>query len=494
MQNKTAKGWQFSNLNRYWPVLAIIVLIFLLRLPSFFEPHWYYDEGVYALFGRSIIEGEIPYLYIWDNKLLGIYLIYALASLFPFNILLTAKIFAFISASIATVLVFLIARQGFSQKVSYAAAAFFAVFSSLPFFEGNEANGEIFFITPILLAIYLINPFSREINTKKVLLAGILLGIAGAIKQVAMVDLPLAVLLLFLKEGKLFSKTYLFLLAGFALSLGSVILLTLALGTPFSDLWFSTVNYNFAFTVERKIGVLFGYLKFAVAALILFILIFKRKIPYLPIIVWLLVDSIGVLTGGKPYPHYLIHVLPVSSLILAIWLFSKEKVRAVSYLGLLITVFFVFVVVNTHFRFFSYGDVLREWSYYPSFVGSVIARDNSFEKSFNDRWGVERNKKVVTYLNQVSEPGELVYIWGGGTTSWLYHDLDRRLPTRYTSFLNNESIPSADEETIDSLETTPPKFIITTPHPTFSALTNFINEIYEETKVIDDVTIYKLKN
>ena len=494
MQNKTAKGWQLSNLNKYWPVFAIITLIFLLRLPSFFEPHWYYDEGVYALFGRSIIEGETPYLYIWDNKLLGVYLIYSLASLFPFDILLIAKIFAFFSALISTLLVFLIAKQGFSQKVAIATAAFFAIFSSLPFFEGNEANGEIFFITPILLAIYLINPFSREINTKKVLLAGILLGIAGAIKQVAMVDLPLAVLLLFLKEGKLFSKTYLFLLAGFALSLGSVVLLTLALGTPFSDLWFSTVNYNFAFTVERKIGVLFGYLKFAVAALILFILIFKRKIPCLPIIIWLLVDSIGVLTGGKPYPHYLIHVLPVSSLILAIWLFSKEKAKTISYLGLLIAAFFIFVAVNAQFRFFSYGDVIREWSYYPAFMKTAIARDNSFETVFNGRWGVERNEKVVAYLNQVSEPSELVYIWGGGTTSWLYYDLDRKLPTRYTSFLNNESIPSANEETIESLEEEMPSFIITTPHPTFSALTSFIDKNYKEDKVIDDVTIYKLEN
>jgi hypothetical protein len=492
--NKTAKGWQLSDLNKYWPVLAIIVLIFLLRLPSFFEPHWYYDEGVYALFGRAIIEGETPYLYIWDNKLLGIYLIYALASLFPFDILLTAKIFALISASIATVLVFLIARQGFSQKVAYAAATFFAIFSSLPFFEGNEANGEIFFITPILLAIYLINPFSRQTDFKKIFIAGILLGAAGAIKQVAMVDLPLAVLLLFLKEGKLFSKAYLLLLAGFALSLGSVVLLTLALGTPFPDLWFSTVEYNFAFTVERKIGVLFGYLKFAIAALIVFILIFKRKLPYLPIIIWLLVDLIGVLIGGKPYPHYLIHVLPVSSLILAIWLFSKEKVKTVFYLGLLITAFFIFVVVNAHFRFFTYGDVIREWSYYPAFMKTAITQDNSFKTVFNDRWGVERNEKVVTYLNQVSKPSELVYIWGGGTTSWLYYDLGRKLPTRYTSFLNNESIPSANQETIESLEEETPSFIITTPHPTFSALTSFIDKNYAEDKVIDDVKIYKLKD
>jgi 4-amino-4-deoxy-L-arabinose transferase-like glycosyltransferase len=494
VRNTLAKSEQTSKLKRYWPLVAIVALIFLLRLPSFFEPHWYYDEGVYALFGRSIIEGETPYLYIWDNKLLGLYLIYALAYLFPFDILLAAKIFAFLSVIASTILVFLIAKQGFSQKIASISAMFFAIFSSLPFFEGNQANGEVLFVTPVLLAIYLINPFTRDINLKKLFLAGILLGVAGAIKQVAMVDLPLAILLLYIKEGKIFSKTYLFVVGGFALSIGSVVLLALALGTPLSTLWFSTVVFNFAFTVNTKVGVLFSFLKIAVAALILLALSQKNKIVFLPLIIWLLVDSIGVLTGGKPYPHYLIQILPVSSIILAIWLFSKKSSRILSSLGLLISALFILLVVNAQFRVISYGDVLKEWSYYPSFVRTAVTGDESFKNVFDQRWGLERNEKVVSYLNKISEPSNRVYIWGGGTTSWLYYDLDRKLPTRYTSFLNHEAIESADEEVITDLRDTKPLFIIITPRPTFPALTAFIDENYERDNVIDDVTIYRLEN
>jgi hypothetical protein len=494
VQNTIAKGEQTSKLKQYWPIAAIIALTLLLRLPSFFEPHWYYDEGVYALFGRSIIEGETPYLYIWDNKLLGLYLIYALAYLFPFDILVVAKTFAFLSAVTSTILVFLIAKQSFSQKIAYISATFFAIFSSLPFFEGNQANGEIFFITPVLLAVYLINPFNRETNLKKIFLAGIFLGIAGAIKQVAMVDLPLAIFLLYIKEGKIFSKTYLFVATGFALSTGSVILLALALGTPLNTLWFSTVIFNFAFTVNTKVGVLFSFLKIGVAALILLALTQKNKIAYLPFIIWLLADSIGVLTGGKPYPHYLIQILAVVSIILAVWLFSKKSSRILSSLGLLISIFFILLVVNAHLRILSYGDVLKEWSYYPAFLKTAVANGESFKSVFNQRWGVERNEKVVSYLNEVSEPNDPVYIWGGGTTAWLYYDLGRKLPTKYTSFLNHEAIESADEEVITDLRNAEPTFIVTTPRSTFSALTSFIDENYTEDKLIDDVTIYKLED
>jgi len=109
-------------IKKYFPFLALVLIIFILRLPSFFEPHWYFDEGVYSLFGRAIVEGEIPYQYIWDHKPLGIYLIYSLAYMVPFDILIGAKILAFLSASASSILLYLIARQGFPKKVALTAS------------------------------------------------------------------------------------------------------------------------------------------------------------------------------------------------------------------------------------------------------------------------------------------------------------------------------------------------------------------------------------
>ncbi len=40
----------------------------LLRIPSFFEPHWYTDEAGYATTAREMLRGKLLYIDIWNNK------------------------------------------------------------------------------------------------------------------------------------------------------------------------------------------------------------------------------------------------------------------------------------------------------------------------------------------------------------------------------------------------------------------------------------------
>ena len=481
------------HFKRFLPFIILIFLIFLLRIPSFFEPHWYFDEGVYSLFGKSIATGNIPYLDVWDHKPLGIYLIYSLAYVSPLDILVGAKIFAFLSASVGAVLLFFIAKQAFPRKVALLSAFLFAIFSSLPFFDGNQANGEIFFITPVLLAIYLFEPFSKQVNPRKLLLAGLSLGVAISIKQVAIVDLGLLVFLLSLKEGGIIKNTAL-LLVGSSIIPGITALLALYLGTPLKALWFATFEFNLSYVVGRRLGILFNTLKIMLAMLVIIAFMKKGGIVYFPLFMWLAFDSIGVLMGGQPFPHYLIQVLPAISLILAVSFWRDFSTKLITWTSLAIASFILFILVNSYFRIVPYGDVFQEWSYYPSFFKGVVGADNgSFNSVFSDRWGVERNQKVVSYLNQDANKDKNVYIWGGGTTTWLYYDLGRPLPSQYVSFLHVEAIRVAEEETMNSLKTQKPGFIVTTPRPTFPELTTFIKENYSKDKEIEDVTIYKAK-
>jgi len=480
-------------IKKYFPFLALVLVIFILRLPSFFEPHWYFDEGVYSLFGRAIVEGEIPYQYIWDHKPLGIYLIYSLAYMVPFDILIGAKILAFLSASASSILLYLIARQGFPKKVALTAAFIFATLSSLPFFDGNQANGEIFLITPVLLGLYLIEPFSKKANIKKLFFAGIAIGAAISIKQVAAVDLALAVVLLTLKEER-YVKNLAALVAGSGLFPGIIAILTIWLETSVHDLWFSVAEYNLSYVVSRRLGTLFNVLKLSALAFIAYIFVRKDKITYFVIILWFAFDFIGALTGGQPFPHYLIQLLPASSLILAITATRKYGSKLINWLGLAISSFLLFMFVNSFFRIIPYGDVFREWNYYPSFINTTLSGNKDiFNSVFSERWGVDRNKKVIAYLNEESNTDDLVYIWGGGTTAWLYYDLDRRLPSRYISFIHTDTIPGSEAATINSLEIAKPKFIITTPRETFPELKKLIEESYAKKEVIDDVIIYDLR-
>src|SRR5579872_1027958 len=57
--------------------ILILLFIFLLRLPSLYEPFWYGDEGIFGAVARNLNLGGTLYQTAWDNKPPMIYLTYA---------------------------------------------------------------------------------------------------------------------------------------------------------------------------------------------------------------------------------------------------------------------------------------------------------------------------------------------------------------------------------------------------------------------------------
>jgi 4-amino-4-deoxy-L-arabinose transferase-like glycosyltransferase len=51
----------------WWTAPSFLVFT-VLRLPSFFEPHWYTDEASYVGVARSVLSGRVLYSQIWNNK------------------------------------------------------------------------------------------------------------------------------------------------------------------------------------------------------------------------------------------------------------------------------------------------------------------------------------------------------------------------------------------------------------------------------------------
>src|SRR3989344_1642075 len=58
-------------------LVGILLLTFLMRFPSLFEPFWYGDEGIFAAVARNLNLGGTLYATSWDNKPPMIYLTYA---------------------------------------------------------------------------------------------------------------------------------------------------------------------------------------------------------------------------------------------------------------------------------------------------------------------------------------------------------------------------------------------------------------------------------
>ena len=57
--------------------LLLCLATILIRWPNFGNPFYHGDEQFYLLVGRSMLDGAIPYVDIWDRKPLGLFLIYA---------------------------------------------------------------------------------------------------------------------------------------------------------------------------------------------------------------------------------------------------------------------------------------------------------------------------------------------------------------------------------------------------------------------------------
>jgi 4-amino-4-deoxy-L-arabinose transferase-like glycosyltransferase len=57
-----------APLRRPGPLAWGLGVLLLLRLPSFFEPHWYGDEAGYTTAARSLLQGRELYSEIWSNK------------------------------------------------------------------------------------------------------------------------------------------------------------------------------------------------------------------------------------------------------------------------------------------------------------------------------------------------------------------------------------------------------------------------------------------
>ncbi len=199
--NRAKELWQkleqeVESIPKKWFWLFFVV--FLLRLPSLFEPYWYGDEGIYLTIGQGLRQGLVLYRDIYDNKPPLIYLLAALGgSLFWLKFILLVW-------SLITVVLFNKLAKFFfpkKEKFSFLLTTIFAVLVSLPALEGNIANAENFFIGLIIAGVWFF-------GQKKYRGAGLMMGLAFLFKFPPLFDFAalLFFILLSLEEKKDFQK------------------------------------------------------------------------------------------------------------------------------------------------------------------------------------------------------------------------------------------------------------------------------------------------
>lgn len=167
--------------------LAYVALALALRAATFGNPVVHADEQLYLLFADRMLQGDLPFVDIWDRKPLGLFLLYAaiLAAFGPG--LVGYQLVACLFAAATTFMIQRLARRIASPKASVLAGV--SYLALLGIFDLGGGQAPVFYNLAMIGAAWLL---VRQIETRdpdRLLLRGslamALIGLAAQVKYTA---------------------------------------------------------------------------------------------------------------------------------------------------------------------------------------------------------------------------------------------------------------------------------------------------------------------
>ncbi|MGH7245578.1 MAG: phospholipid carrier-dependent glycosyltransferase [Candidatus Levyibacteriota bacterium] len=457
---------RFEKRQETWFLLIASFVFFILRLPSFFEPYWYGDEGIYEVIGFALRHGRLLYRDIWDNKPPLLYIIYSFFNGDQFG----TRVFSFIVGLLSLFVFFVLAKKLFSkQRMVFVATSIYGALLALPLLEGNIANAENFMVLPTLTAALLLFTLvtNKQATTMRkayriLLLSGLLLGLSFLIKIVAVFDF--GAFFLFLAIVLYEEKTKLFVilkqLTVFSIGFGLPVVVTALfffINGSFGAFLQSTlssnvgyVNYNNTFLIPQ------GLLIFKLVLLFTFVvfLFLKRKTlqkATLFICLWLAFAIFDVFFSQRPYTHYLLVAITSLSLF-ATLAFYHEKFKAI-FLSAFVVVLLLFVL--------NFPLNKKTFGYYGNFAAFVLQ-----QKSMTDYFSffdsvTPRDYEIADYLKSHLLPNQHIFVWGN--SGQIYRLTNTLPPGRFIVAYHMLWTDKTVAETTAVLNQTKPQFVVILP-------------------------------
>jgi len=474
---------QFVKKHRFVLILSLVFII--LRLPSLFEPYWYGDEGVYLVLGQAIRKGLVLYNQIHDNKPPTLYYLAAISqTVFGFRLLLALWM-------IPTIYVFhRLSKKLLPIRLSRLATLLFLVITSVPLFEGNIANSEIFMLLPTITAILVI---FQSTSLSSVIYSGLLLGFAFTLKVPVAVEFGFLFVWVIIISRRFDLRKLLIFSFSFALPI-LIYALYFYFKGAFNNFIFAALLQNFGYLSSWATGSHSGsatgsglLIRGVILLLFWFFVYFLFVKKFLSgqiafVSFWFSAAVFGALLSTRPYPHYLIQVLPSLTLLL-IFVFDRHLKKNIRYY--LSALFIVLILIFFRFHFYTYPV----FSYYRNFYGHLASINSPQYRSYFSP-EVNNTYAISAYIKSNTQPSDTVFVWGD---SPFIYALSDRLPVgRFTVAYHiadfNQYQIVADQLRIDF-----PNFIIYYPQPSrpYPQLDNFINRYYIPVKTFDTIVIYR---
>jgi hypothetical protein len=470
-------------------LLGILVLVFILRIPSFFEPYYYGDEMVYMTLGTGVRQGLTLYKDLHDNKPPLLYITAAVAgNLFWFKIILAFW-------NIFTIVIFYKLTKFFfekNEKAQKLSTLFFGLLTTLPFLEGLTVNSEIFMIAFTILAFLIL--LKKDLKSKGIFIAGILLGIGTLFKVPAAFDAPVIVLYWLITTG----------FGNWKNILKNTIILTIGFATPlvFTFIWYffkgalpeyikaaflQNVGYVSSFRpgdvqkpfLIRNAPLLIRGLVVLAGSSVLFSFRKKLSSKFVLVTLWTLFALFAITLSERPYPHYIIQAVAPIAILLATFFTEKSLEQSLTVIPLALMFF-----VPVYYKFWIYPTA----SYYLRFINFATHRQTKLEyfNGFSPR--VNRNYKIAEFLVTSSKPTDRVFMWGPDSAA--VYSLSKRLPPIKYVVDYHISDYSTKLEEAKKMAANPPKFIILTSDYSYPELRLLIKQKYVLVNTIENASIY----
>lgn len=456
-----------------------MVGVVILRFPSLFEPAWYRDEGITLVVGNAVRNGAVLYKDIADNKTP---IFYFLASIF--NSVFLLKMLLFVWMLFFAIAFYFLAKKLIGKTGGVIASLIVIFLLNTPLFEGNIANGEIFFILPNCLGMLLILGKGEKTNVRRYFLAGVLFGLGILLKQAAFFDFLTAFIfvLLFKERG---ARNIIFMLLGFICPV-LLVLPYFALNNALSDFWKYAFLWNFEYSSYNNYFLVpYGNILwrlFLITGTLIILLKYQKNhlLNLILIIIWLVVGYFGSEISQRGYIHYKIPLLLPIALFLG-YLYNKKKI--VFIIAILTLLIFSLKLFAARFKFQS--------DYYQNYFAYIGGRKTRPEyRNFFDAT-TQRNYEIATYLT--NHKARSIFVWGDEPFIYLLSGINP--PVRFPVAYNINFTKSRKSETwLKIKESRPDHILVVEPVKfKFPELFIYIAYNYQKVATIEQVEIYERK-
>jgi len=415
--------------------LLLILALIILRLPSLFEGFWYMDEGFYATQAEAILRGKELYLEAWDHKPPLMVWIYSLGGVFGWNFgYPLIKIFSII-AGITTLVILrkLLIKEKIPQKTQVILMVLAVLLLGTPLFEGNLANSEVFFVPLTTGILYL------SLYRKKAIVVGLLLSLTFLIKPQAFVEgvAIISLVAIFDSSHKLDYKYYLKLILAFLTIISSYFIYLIISGsfTEFIDAAFIT---NFLYVENEDGATKWNIIKLVFAFSLFIWMVRKIKSGKTPgigktefvVSLLLAVNIILITLSGRPYPHYLIQIVP--SILFAFGLFIKNTSLSKRQIMIVVAVFLSIVLFlfsrGLDVRLIDKSRLKGHMRYYIDFPQYLLGNTSTHSWFWKNHDNFLPVKDLITHFEENYAGLDYYYY---GEQPWIFTQLNGNFVNKY---------------------------------------------------------------